>query len=62
LIKDIVFEYHYNPKNLSNKLSRIIDLLESSGFKVIIYGTDFGVSGERVKIDSYHFMIRASRI
>lgn len=60
-VKNIILEYHYNRINFSNRLSSIVNNLETSGFKLYFFGSDYGISSDRIRIDSYHFMIRASR-
>ncbi len=59
-IRELVFEYHYNPSNEQNRLSRILSLLEDNGFSLVIFGSDVRSSSEILKSkDAYHFMIRA---
>ncbi len=59
-IKEIIFEYHYNSANVQNSLSKILATLEDGKFKIVIFGTDFAISSEKLKaMKSYHCMIRA---
>jgi len=60
LIREMVFEYHYNPSNEQNKLSYIVNVLEENDFSLVIFGADARSSSEILKSkDAYHFMIRA---
>lgn len=60
LIRDIIMEYHYNPKNESNNLPKLLSTLEQNGFRVIVFSNEVGVPSEILKkLPNYHFLIRA---
>lgn len=60
LIRDIIMEYHYNPKNESNRLPKLLSTLEEGGFRVIVFANEAGVPSEALKkLPGYHFLIRA---
>lgn len=59
LIKEIVFECHYNKSSAGNSVPDIISLLERNGFLPVISGE---VSKSRFKkTPIYHFMVHAYR-
>lgn len=61
-VKEIILEYHLNPTNKKNALPPFLSLLESSGFKFIIFDSGSGVPSEWIKRQpSSHFMVRAFR-
>jgi FkbM family methyltransferase len=59
-IREIVFEYHVNPKNSSNNLSKIVAILERNGFKLIPGGSDLVLKGDSMLLKaSFHYLIHA---
>ncbi|MEX0931920.1 MAG: FkbM family methyltransferase [Candidatus Paceibacterota bacterium] len=57
-INTIIFEYHYNEKNLKNNLSSIVSIFEKSKFRFSMYTNDSSVYYSSVPKIS-HFMIHA---
>ena len=61
-IKRIIFEFHQNESNVSNKLTDVLCLLERNGYGVAIINNEIqGLSEDVKNTTSRHFLIRADR-